>query len=434
MKLLFIQPPIEDFYTTPIRLYPLGLLYAATVAQALGQEVKVIDCLAPLRKKQIPLPEEFSYLNEALNHPNFFKGYYRFGCSDESLLQRITEYKPEVIAVSSQFTAYFHSVARLARLVKTHFNAKVIVGGYHATAYPAEIKRRVPEIDDVLVGPAESALPAYLNGDRAAAPLDWRTLMPAHDLVSAELYKVGRKTYRSLTASRGCPFHCKFCSIHSMFRGFQYRSPDSIIEEIKVLYSRDDTRVFNFEDDNLTCDSEWLTLFLRRIIDEPMFRDIELTATNGVCYSTLTPESLHLMWEAGFRRLDLSYVTHNEQLRKMYRRPGGVTNFETVVKTAQEIGFFITAYLIIGLPGQTYEEVKATIDYLLDLDVLVGPSIFYIPPASELYETLQLPEAVRQNWNLYRSSAFAVETRHLNRDQLLELFLYTRERNLFKKG
>ena len=28
MRILFVQPPIEDFYTTAIRLYPLGLLYA----------------------------------------------------------------------------------------------------------------------------------------------------------------------------------------------------------------------------------------------------------------------------------------------------------------------------------------------------------------------------------------------------------------------
>ncbi|OPZ66965.1 MAG: hypothetical protein BWY83_02739 [bacterium ADurb.Bin478] len=86
--------------------------------------------------------------------------------------------------------------------------------------------------------------------------------------------------------------------------------------------------------------------------------------------------------------------------------------------------------MIIGLPEQTYSEIKESIDYLLSLGVLVGPSVFYIPPASALYRRLPLTDAMRNQWSLYRSSAFAVETEHVTREQLVELFAYCRRRNL----
>jgi len=47
MKFLLIQPPLEDFYTTPIQLYPLGLLYVAGVLKKPRQQVQILDCLVP---------------------------------------------------------------------------------------------------------------------------------------------------------------------------------------------------------------------------------------------------------------------------------------------------------------------------------------------------------------------------------------------------
>ncbi|HQG44979.1 MAG TPA: hypothetical protein PLG50_04925, partial [bacterium] len=89
-----------------------------------------------------------------------------------------------------------------------------------------------------------------------------------------------------------------------------------------------------------------------------------------------------------------------------------------------------TVYIILGLPGQNEREIKTSIDYLLDLGVLVGPSIFYIPPGTPVYDRLDLPAATRADWNLYRSTAFAVESALLPRAKLIELFIYVRQENL----
>ena len=451
MRVLLIQPPFEDFYTTPIRLYPLGLLYAAAVLEGEGAEVRILDCLTPLKKRQIPVPRSFSYLPPLDRIPHFFKGYYRFGIGDEEILRRIFEFSPDMIGVASQFTAYYESVERLARLIKKNSPAPVFIGGHHATVFAPEIRRRTPEIDFVLEGPAEVCLPEFLAargrpagakkkeriGERPGSGLDWRALRPAHHLLRGPDYRIGRKNSVSLCAGRGCPYGCDFCSVHRMFgRTIAYRGVESVVAEMRANLAEKDARVFNFEDDNLSFDRGWFLEFLGAAAADPALRGVELTAMNGLCHNTLDPEVLAAMRRAGFRELNVSLVTASPELRARHARPyyvDRIDKFSSLIREARRLSFFVTVYLIIGLPGQTYDEAKRTIDELLALDVLVGPSVYYAAPGSPIHERDGLPPAVTADWNLCRSSAVAGETPELGRAQLLELFSYARRKNLERR-
>jgi len=441
MKVLLIQPPIEDFYTTPIRLYPLGLLYAARVLTVLGAEVRILDCLTPLKKRQLPIADDFSYLRPFFDaDPLLFKHYYRFGLDENRIIEAIDAYAPDLIGIASQFTAYYKNVAELADMIKARCTAPIFIGGNHATVLAAEIRKKTPSIDHVLTGPAEKALPAFfsnLRSGQAAQPVkvDWQSLQPAHELLNGDRYRIGRRNYISLTASRGCPHRCDFCSVHAMFGDrIAYRRIEDILWEMRVNYVEKNVRVFNFEDDNITVNRQWFTAFLEAVRDDRTLEEFELTAMNGIGYTHLDAPLMGLMRKTGFKRLNLSYVTHDGRLRERYHRPDEHGSLTQVITEAKKLGFFVTVYVIIGLPDQTYGEIRESIDHLLDLGVLVGPSVFYIPPGSALYGRLNLPPKISGNWNLYRSSAFAVETEHLSRENLVELFAYTRQRNLEKRG
>ncbi len=444
MKFLLIQPPLEDFYTTPIRLYPLGLLYVAGTLMALGQQVEILDCLAPLKKRQLAIPDEFGYLGATVkNNPYFFKHYYRFGLSNTEIVSAVQKSQPDWIGISANFTAYYQSVDELVHIITRETGIPIFIGGNHATLFATECKQRTPAIETVLTGAAESALPSFvasLTGDKTLPnQIDWRQIQPAHHLLPAEQYRIGKKLYVSLIASRGCPYHCDFCNTHRLFgRQTTYRSITDLLAEMDWNYLNKGTRIFNFEDDNLSYHRDWLVEFLRALILDPVLQGIELTAMNGICYPTLDEELLRLMKTAGFRQLNLSYVTHSQALRRQFHRPSQQDqieeNFAGLIKTAQRLGFFLTVYVIIGLPGQTYTEVKDSIDYLYGLGVLVGPSVLYHTPGSALFERwLRLHDSEPPAWNSCRSSAFAVETASLSREQLIDLFCYTRKRNLAKR-
>ncbi|MDZ7370406.1 MAG: cobalamin-dependent protein [candidate division KSB1 bacterium] len=436
MKVLLIQPPIEDFYTTPIRLYPLGLLYAAATLRRLGCSVELLDALSPLKRRQLPIPPIMGYLQPFLEeNPLLFKGYYRFGLSDEEIEERVRRSQPDLIGISTQFTAYFSTAERLIRRL-LRLNLPIVLGGHHATVFQSEIHRRLPELEAVLSGPAETALPAFFSRRFGGSEdgVDWKSLTPAHDLAPAADYRIGKKPYISLTASRGCPFACEFCSVQAMFgRRFDKRPVEDVVLEMTDAVQSKGVQIINFEDDNLSVERAWFAELLQRIIAEPALRHVELTAMNGLCYPTLNNELLRLMYLAGFRRLNLSFVTRDPLLRQRLSRPMQKDDLRGIVEMAKKLGFMVTVYVIIGLPDQTFTEIKQTIDDLLEMGVLVGPSVFYIPPGSSLYNNLEIPQEIMNEWDLYRSSAFAVETNHLSRRQLVELFTYVRAENLRRR-
>jgi len=436
MKVTLIQPPIEDFYSTPIRFYPLGLLYAARVLQRAGCEVEVLDTLTPPRKKQLPYPADFEYLKPYFeNNPLLFNGYYRFGLDDDAILSKVKESKPDLVGISSNFTAYFDNVARLAQKLKAELDVPVFIGGHHATAFANEIRQKCSAIDYVLTGPAEDAVPEMLSTvhNMSCKKPDWQDLIPAHELVTGDNYRLSCRNIVSLTATRGCPYKCEFCSIHNMFgRKMEYREPHRVLSEMQWCYENKNTRIFNFEDDNLSFHHTWFEQLLDLIRSDRTLKDIELSAMNGLCISSLNPPLLEKMADAGCRYLNLSLVTQDQNLRENLERPR-YSDLENVVETAQKLGLVVTVHIILGLPGQTYDEIKGSIDYLHDLGVLVGPSVFYIPPASEIYQKLTISSSLLSKWMLYRSSAFAIETEQLTRDQLIELFVYARQKYLIEK-
>lgn len=462
---MLIQPPIEDFYTTPIRLYPLGLLYVARVFEIFGWEVRILDCLSPLRKKKIALPEKWAYLQSYLDNPYFFKNYYRFGLEKEKIIKGIKDFSPDLIGLSSSFAAYYRCLEELAEEIKKNFSSWLIVGGNQASCFPEEIRARTPAIDAVLAGQAERSLPFFLKsnfpeknsvkGDRdkifqgeAATKdeslfmtdsnyIDWKKIWPAHHLINPDYYSMGRKNYASLQASRGCPFRCTFCNIHLVFgQQFECRSIDSLLGEMKFLYRHHQVRIFNFEDSNLSLHREWFKEFLKVIIKDEELKGIELLAMNGLNYDTLDEEILIWMRQAGFRKLDLPLVSGRSEIRKTLKRPErkGSDYFWDIIKLAKRLGFFITGYLILGLPGQTEDEIRETASKFWEEGVLVAPSIFYLAPGSELYQTMAISEEIKKDWDMYRSTAFALETENLSRERLIKLFIYFRQQNLVRRS
>jgi len=216
-------------------------------------------------------------------------------------------------------------------------------------------------------------------------------------------------------------------------RRISYRTVECVLEEMREAARSRGVRVFNFEDDNLSFDREWFMTLLAAIRDDPVFEGTELAAMNGLCASNLDGDVLSAMRDAGFKRLNLSLVTQAPELRDSLHRPHHSGEFRALVKGARSLGLQVTVYVILGLPGQTADEVKRTVDGLLTMDVLVGPSVYYLSPGSRLFDEPTTPAAVKNDWSLYRSSAFAVETEQLTRAELVDLFLDIRRRNLAVK-
>lgn len=117
------------------------------------------------------------------------------------------------------------------------------------------------------------------------------------------------------------------------------------------------------------------------------------------------------MKQAGFKEINLSLVTASLINQKKLSRPFDTLRFSKIAQFAKEMGFNIRAYFILGLPFQTREEIEETLKFLKQLQIKAVPSVFY---------NVTIPDP--NQWKIQRSSAFANETEHFSRKQLLYYF------------
>ena len=421
MRVLLIQPPIQDFYATAQRIYPLGLCsLKAAVQKYLPQiEVRVLDLQSGKSKKTIVLPKELAFLQKFYpdsDHSPFaaFGPYYHFGSSFKQSVQIIKEEKPDLIAISSLFTPYHREVLTLAKLCKETVDCPILIGGPHASACFEQMIQN-ESIDFVIRAEGERAFVEFLK--QYQSDKNWNSVpnlvykdggrifineiqknysldelfFPDNLDLKLEDYSLRGKSLAFILSSRGCPWKCSFCSVHEIFyEGFRERKVSSIIEEMKDLYKKG-VRVFDFEDDNLTFNKKRLLELCESIIKNFPSKDIELVAMNGLSYLALDEERLKAMKEAGFTELNLSLVTSNEDLNKECQRPYSLDHFKKIVLLAYHFGFHIVSYQILGLPGETLESQRETLKFLVELPVLIGASPFYVPPKTIVAEKFSTP-------------------------------------------
>jgi radical SAM superfamily enzyme YgiQ (UPF0313 family) len=460
MKILLIQPPIQDFYDTDIRLQPLGLCMLKAVVKRSypDMEVLVKDYHQGHGRRTISLPPELSYLEEYYHHPDsspfsMFHRYYHFGAAFEHIGNDIAKEKPDLVGISSLFSPYYREALTCALEIKARLKVPVIIGGSHVSASPLSMLSD-RNVDFIIRGEGERPFVEFLKVFRSGSsfehvpnlgfkregepilnpmeanyPLDELPLADFSDLPGGR-YLFGRRPLCFLTTSRGCPHRCTFCSVHLTFgQDFRRRSPELVLLEIKKRYA-EGYRVFDFEDDNLTLHREDFKKLLRQMIAEFPGDDIELLAMNGISYHSLDKDVLPLMKQAGFRHLNISLVSAEEASLRRVRRPHTVREFLEVINHAHALGFDVVSYQILGLPFETLETMTDTLALMARQPVLIGVSIFYLTPGSPIAG--QFPGLSETDIFKARSTAMAIETDRFSRDDLYTLFITARIINFLK--
>src|SRR5215510_5732140 len=103
MKVLLIQPPVQDFYDTDVRLQPIGLCYLKAAVQKILPDIGVIikDYHGGYGRRTVAIPKELQYLTAyyavADKSPfSTFHQYYHFGKSFDEIESEIPEIRPDV--------------------------------------------------------------------------------------------------------------------------------------------------------------------------------------------------------------------------------------------------------------------------------------------------------------------------------------------------
>jgi len=395
MNILLINPWITDFAAYDLWSKPLGLLYTGAFLAERGHSVRLIDCMdrfcddrgwnnsgharsygtGKFHRETIETPACLSHVP---------RNFCRYGIPVELFRTLASEGpRPDVVLVTCIMTYWYHGAFDIISHIHDLFpGVPVILGGIYAALCT---RHAVTESGaDAVV--AESQPSAIIEAVESIGGKKGEGRITPDEFSGwpEPLWDVYGTLPAAVTmTTRGCPMRCTVCASHRLFNGFERRPPSDAAESIQALTERG-VQDIAFYDDALLIDAGNYAM--------PLFDNlahagssVRLHTPNGLHIREITPELALLMKKAGVVTIRLSLETASSERVSDF---SGKVSRDDFLKTAESLyaaGYTtreLGTYILIGLPGQTFEEVLDTIEFVLRAGVKVKTALFSPVPGT----------------------------------------------------
>ncbi|MCD6310084.1 MAG: radical SAM protein [Candidatus Eremiobacteraeota bacterium] len=360
-----VNPGIKDFLRAEVQL---GLLYLAAILEKEGHEVEIVD----------------------LNIFVIYEGWPLDGRIFKKAVHMIARANPDLIGINTRCDT-FPTGINIARVSKKVLpEVPVVMGGFHVTFLARETLSEFPFVDFVLRGEAEYSmleLVSALENKKALEEIRGLTFrkngrivenpdaklpenldllpMPAYHHYEEQLGKLARTAHPEIfiNVGRGCPFHCEFCVCHKIYRGkYRLRSPENIIEEIKMLKEKYGILGFNLGIDHFLVDKKYVRRFCKLLIK----KGLNIYWGCNARPEDLDEDLLKLMKKSGLSGIFFGIETASHRLQKKIRKNIKLESVLPLIQTCEQIGLVIYLTFVLGFPDETEEEINSTLYLALD--------------------------------------------------------------------
>lgn len=377
MKVLLVSVP--GYHATNDQVFPLGFGYLIATAREQGHEVKAI---------------------------NYVKDEHVW----RTLMNFIECFNPDAVGFNcTTFTR--DSVRYWALEVKKRFpHIKLMAGGVHASYLYHHLLNRYG-IDYVVIGEGEITFPKLLNtlengrdlydvkglafkdgdhivfNERRDFIEDLDTLPPPDHSFARSLIN-GTRMGWTIT-SRGCPARCRFCCTTNYW-GHRVRlhSPKRVVDDMERMVEGFGVYKIFFHDDTFNIRIDRVLEICKEILNR------KLTVEWGVSCRVhpVSSEMLEAMIEAGCRHICWGVETGSPEIAQWMHKKitlQQVREAYALCEPYSRKGLLSTgAFMIVGLPGETYRTIQETLEFMNSLYLTddPSPSILYVLPGTELWD------------------------------------------------
>jgi anaerobic magnesium-protoporphyrin IX monomethyl ester cyclase len=384
---------------------PLGTLHAAGTLRALGYSVALFDAM-------------------------FSEGLHEF----EALLDRA---RPAyVVLYEDQFNFLLKMCLKHAREAAYRMaeraragGATVIAAGADVTDHPegyflhgvdyaltGEADRSLEEVLGVLTGRRPGPLAAtggLISRDPSAAgalrrnppgeperQLD-RLPMPAWDLVAMERYRSAWRQahgYFSLNmaTTRGCPYHCNWCAKPIWGQRYAMRSPAHVAEEMALLKRSYRPDHIWFADDIFGLQTSWVAEFA----NEVQARDAAIPFMIQTRANLMTEKAVTGLARAGCVEVWLGAESGSQRILDAMDKGIAVAQIVAARRRLGAAGIRTCFFLQFGYPGETYEDIEATVRMVREtLPDDIGISVSYPLPGTKFHAMVRAELDDKDHWD-----------------------------------
>jgi len=389
-------PPINSPWYIAQKVPPLGLAYVAAVLEKEGFQVEIVD-------------------NYLLEKPIDY------------IKQMVRRLNPQIVGITCNSVTYRGCVETAKAAKEVLPSCKVVVGGPHPSYMPDSMLQH-PEIDYAVLGEGERAMVELATnitkceGDSSIAAIPGiafkqggkivkttpnfisdldRIPYPARHLLPMNLYdrsvqSLSVRPVETMNVVRGCPYNCTYCEVSKLWgqtcRAF---SPPRVVEEINHLVNKFGSKGIYFIGDNFTINKR-RTIEICNLIKKDKL-DIEWVCETRV--DLISRELLKEMKDAGCRAIWFGVESGSPRILSKINK--GITLDQVVhaFKLCREEGIKIDCSFMLGIPGETVNDMNATFGFAKKLDpdwVLVA----YVKTEDFDYEsTLEIQRRFHKEFN-----------------------------------
>jgi radical SAM superfamily enzyme YgiQ (UPF0313 family) len=347
--------------------------------------------------------------------------------SDEQVDQLVRNQKCDVVAIGTLVSVYGRA-KQLFKMVRTyHPNARIVVGNTLGTSIPRTLLSKT-EADICVIGEGELTFIDLLhaleegrslhgvpgiafkhNGEFVATPQ--RPLIPDideipfpnYDLMDMGIYLESSRHVVSnpdtlpiefddivampLSSARGCPFHCNFCYHAFQHRKYRFRSPESIVAEMRHWKEKYGTNVINFWDELTFFQIQATEKFADLLIEADL--DMQWCAS---CRSELLvrrdggPRVAEKLRRAGCHGMGFALESGNPEILAYMQKENTVKEFIEQCNVLHEADIDVYTSIIIGDPQESTATIDDTFEVLRQARIYPSVGFLQLMPGTPMYD------------------------------------------------
>jgi radical SAM superfamily enzyme YgiQ (UPF0313 family) len=332
---------------------------------------------------------------------------YRAGVdkTPEEIASDIRAASPQLLGLSLT-TRQWLRARELVKAIRAEIDVPVVAGGLHPTFSPEQVLES-PGFDYGCLGEGEEPMldlvTALESGDPTSGidniwtaggtrpalrppfqPLDDMPFM-ARDMLDEYAGCV------HMTTQRGCPFPCTYCAARMYNELYEEtanygrrRSVDSVIDELLEIQRKGTLAYVIFLDDTFTIYRRWVKEFCR-VYGEQFAIPFSIHAR----VETVNEKLIGELAVAGCKHITYGVESGSLRVRRdIMQRAATNEQIKEVFRWTREAGIMVTANYMLGIPGETRDDLQQTFDLAVELQehaLDFGYFVFYPYPGTTLF-------------------------------------------------
>lgn len=354
------------------------------------------------------------YLSAYLKKHGFKCEILDFAFYNKTSWKALIEQHPADLYGLTVYSASFPESAEITKLIKeVHPKSKIVWGGPHPT-FEYTCWQQVPELNFIIMVEGEETLLELCQNFNN--PLKYQSIMglahetqyptpygfqrgffysnmrplikniddiPIPDRNAVPIHEYTRKVEGikscGIMTSRGCPYNCRFCCSRKFWKYPRFHSVKRVIEELKVIKNLG-FNSFHAWDDTFTLNHKRLF----KILEEVKKMNFVFRCNGDLRLDT--KKVLQKLYEAGCKEYSIGIESGDQKVLDNINKRTTVKRNRQVLKWAKEVGLPVKAYVMVGNPGETWESVHKTLEFIKE----TGPEYYtistFVPlPGCEFY-------------------------------------------------